>query len=45
METRLNKENDDVVEGYKWFGHNSKHLHKKAVRGFSGVRGLNEREV
>ena len=38
METRLNKENEVVVEGYKWFGHNRKHLHKKAVRGFSGVR-------
>ena len=40
METRLNKENEVVVEGYKWFGHNRKYLHKKAVRGFSGVRGL-----
>ena len=26
------------MEGYKWFGHNRKHLHKKAVRGFGGVR-------
>ena len=33
---RLNKKNEAVMEGYKWFGHNRKHLHKKAVRGFSG---------
>ena len=26
METRLNKENEVVEEGYKWFGHNRKHL-------------------
>ena len=32
VETRLNKENEVVVEGYKLFGHNRKHLHKKAVR-------------
>ena len=37
METRLNNENE-VVEGYKRFGHNRKHLHKKAVRGVSEVR-------
>ena len=25
------------MEGYKWFGHNRKHLHRKAVRGSSVV--------
>ena len=44
VETRLNKENEFVVEGYKWFGHNRKHLHKKAVSGFSGVRAQIEGE-
>ena len=38
VETKLNKENEFVVEGYKWFGHNRKRLHKKAVKEFSGIR-------
>ena len=26
-----------MVEGYRWFGHNRKGLHRKAVRGSGGV--------
>ena len=33
------------MEGYKWFGNNRKHLHRKAVRGSGGVGVLIREEV
>ena len=37
VETWLKGDEDVVVEGYNWFGHNRKHLHRNAVRGSGGV--------
>ena len=37
VETRVKGDKEVLVEGYKWFGYNRKHLHRKAVRGSSGV--------
>ena len=33
------------MEGYKWFGNNRKHLHRKAVRGSGGVGVLIREKV
>ena len=41
----LKGEDEAVVEGYKWFGNNRKHLHKNAVRGSGGVGILVKDEV
>ena len=36
VESSLKGEDELVVEGYKWFGNNRRHLHKNAVRGSGG---------
>ena len=33
VETWLKGDEEVVADGYKWFGNNRKHLHRKAVRG------------
>ena len=33
VKTWLKGDEEVVVDGYKWFGNNRKHLHRKAVRG------------
>ena len=45
VETWLKGDEEVVVEGYKWFGNDRKHLHRKAVRGSSGVGVLIREEV
>ena len=45
VETWLKGDEEVVVEGYKWFGHNRKHLHRNAVRGSGGVGVLVREEV
>ena len=45
VETCLKGDEEVVVEGYKWFGHNRKHLHRNAVRGSGGVGVLVREEV
>ena len=45
VETWLRGEEEMVVEGYRWFGWNSRNLHRKAVRGSGGVRLLVREEV
>ena len=41
----LKGEDEAMVEGYKWFGNNRKHLHKNTVRGPGGVGILVKDEV
>ena len=41
----LKGDEEVVVEGYRWCGHNRKHLHRKAVRGSGGVGVLVREEV
>ena len=45
VKTWLKGDEEVVVEGYKWFGNNRKHLHRKAVRGSGGVGVLIREEV
>ena len=45
VESWLKGEDKLVVEGYKWFGNNRRHLHKNAVRGSGGVGILVREEV
>ena len=45
VETWLKRDEEVVVKGYKWFGHNRKHLHRNAVRGSGGVGVLVRGEV
>ena len=45
VETWLKGHEEVVVEGYKWFGNNRKHLHRKTMRGSGGVGVLIREEV
>ena len=45
VESWLKREDEAVVEGYKWFWNDRKHLHKNAVRESGGVGILVENEV